>query len=88
MKLEKPFPEIGCSTDPKQVPWAKAVVWSERMETGQRVYEWLTKEHIRGLNWSTGTLSVNISHDSYLDKDVMYFLISAPFIAIGKDVTV
>lgn len=81
-----PFPEIGSSTDPKQAPWADAIVWSERSEGGQRVYEWLTKEHIRSASWDKGTVSIQLAPDSFLADSMLYLLISAPFIAVGKRV--
>lgn len=88
MELDKPFPEFGVSLDPKAVPWANAVVWSDRTVEGRRVYEWIVREHLLAVSWSTGMLSIRLSGQSYIEKDVMYFLISAPFIAIGKNVPV
>ena len=88
MELDKPFPEFGVSQDPKAVPWVDAIVWSDRTIDGRRVYEWIGKEHLVAVSWSTGMLSVRLSSQSFLEKDVMYFLISAPFIAIGKNVPV
>jgi len=86
--VAKPFPEMGASTDPKQVPWADAVVWSERMDAGQKVYEWLTKEHVRQVSWTSGMVSIELSPESFLSKDSMYFLVRAPFVTIGKNMPV
>ena len=86
--IDTPFPEIGASTDPKAVPWHNAVVWSERSSGGQRVYEWLKKEDIRVVSWVGGLLSIQIRGESPLDRDLMYILIQAPFVTIGKNVPV
>ena len=88
MNPPSPFPEIGSSTDPTKVPWHDAVVWSERAADGGRVYEWLGKEHIRQASWTSGTVSIQVSEESFLYKDVMYFLVQAPFMAIGQNVPV
>lgn len=88
MSTETPFPEIRAATDPKQVPWHDAVVWSERSSGGQRVYEWLLKGDIRQVSWTTGLLSIQISSSSPLDRDLMYILIQAPFVSIGRNVPI
>lgn len=86
MGVDKPFPEFGASMDPREVPWKDAVVWSDRAGAGHRVYEWLTKDHIRGVNWGTGSVSIQLNPESYLEKDVRYFVIRASFIAIGSSI--
>lgn len=87
--LEPPFPEVGSGSDPRQVPWKDAIVWSERTgPDGRRVYEWLTKEHIRTASWTSGTVSIQISPSSYLAGDLVFIQIQAPFIAIGKNVPI
>ncbi|HVE14141.1 MAG TPA: hypothetical protein VNI01_12150 [Elusimicrobiota bacterium] len=84
-----PFPEIGVEKDPRKVPWRDAVVWSERVAPdGGRVYEWLTKEHIRSVSWTSGTVSIHISESSILSSDLVFLEIQAPFVAIGKNVPV
>ena len=88
MELDKPFPELGVSMDPRSVPWVDAVVWSDRTVEGRRVYEWIGKDQLVSVSWSSGLLSIRLSTQSFIEKDVMYFLISAPFIAIGKNVPV
>ena len=88
MELDKPFPEVGASTDPKAVPWHDSVVWSDRTHEGKRVYEWLGKEHIRSVNWTHGLLSVQISDSSFLGRDLMYILLQAPFVVVGRNVPV
>lgn len=86
--LDTPFPEIRSSTDPKEIPWHDAVVWSERAEGGQRIYEWLPKSEIRSASWNTGLLSIQVSSGSPLDRDLMFILIQAPFVTIGRNVPV
>lgn len=86
--IDSPFPEIGASTDPKEVPWHNAVVWSDRLSEGKRVYEWLKKDDIRAASWSSGLLSIQIRGESPLDRDLMYILIQAPFVTIGRNVPV
>ncbi|MBI5201223.1 MAG: hypothetical protein HY925_06525 [Elusimicrobia bacterium] len=82
------FPEIGASTEPKEVPWYNAVVWSDRVVDGKKVYEWVKKEDIRQVGWSNGLVSISIRSESPLDRDLMYILIQAPFVAVGKNVPV
>ena len=86
MNPETPFPELGSAVDPRAVPWHDAVVWSERTAAGHRVYEWMNKKDIRGVSWTAGLLSIEVSNDSFLEKDLRYILITAPFITIGKNV--
>ncbi|MFH1724246.1 MAG: hypothetical protein ABII00_06445 [Elusimicrobiota bacterium] len=88
MQPEKPFPEVGSSVDPKIVPWQDSVVWSERTSDGRRVYEWLTKEHIRSVGWTNGLVSVQIADASFLARDLIYFVIQAPFVTIGRNVSI
>lgn len=88
MEVDKPFPEFGASTDPRSVPWVDAVVWSDRMLEGRRVYEWLGKEHLAAVSWDKGMLSLKLSSQSFIEKEIMYFLITAPFVSIGKNVPV
>jgi hypothetical protein len=85
-EFQKTFPEMGLSTDPKQVPWADAVVWSDTWTEGKRVYEWLTKEHMRSVSWERGQVSIELAMTSFLAKHMMYFLIRAPFMVIGRNV--
>jgi hypothetical protein len=85
---EKIFPEFGVTTDVKTVPWADAVVWAERLPDGRRAYEWLTKEHIRSMSWDKGSVSIIVATDSFLGKASLAFVIRAPFIAIGKNVSI
>lgn len=86
--IDTPFAEIRSSADPKEVPWHDAVVWSERTAAGNRVYEWLPKGDIRGVSWTSGLLSIQISGSSNLDRDIMFILIQAPFVTIGRNVPV
>ncbi len=86
--VDTPFPEIGGSTDPKAVPWHDAVVWSDRTLEGKRVYEWLSKEEIRTVAWTSGLLSISIRGESHLERDLMFILIQAPFVTIGRNVPV
>jgi len=88
MNNDTPFPEIQSTTDPKTIPWHMAVVWSDRFADGKRVYEFLGKEHIRLVNWSGGILSVELQDGSPVGRDVMYFILQAPFVAIGKNIPV
>jgi len=82
-------PEIKSSIDPKAVPWHMAVVWSERTDAaGNKIYEWLAKEHIRLVNWSNGIVSLQIDENSPVGRDMMYLIIQAPFIAVGRNLPV
>ncbi|PCI39928.1 MAG: hypothetical protein COB53_02420 [Elusimicrobia bacterium] len=74
--------------DPKMVPWHDAVVWSERSHNGHRLYEWLTKEHVAKVGWTNGVVSVEVANDSFLCKDVRYFIVQAPFVAVGQNIAV
>ncbi|HBL16847.1 MAG TPA: hypothetical protein DD417_08915 [Elusimicrobia bacterium] len=85
-EIATPFPEIGASTDPKQIPWIDSVVWSERTSSGGRVYEWLTRDHIRQVSWTTGSVSIHLHERSFLQKASQFFVIQAPFISIGQNV--
>ncbi|OIO07866.1 MAG: hypothetical protein AUJ52_09350 [Elusimicrobia bacterium CG1_02_63_36] len=86
--VDKPFPEIGSSMDPAVIPWIDSVVWSERSVAGRRVYEWLTKEHVRRVSWNQGVVSLEVADASFLARDVMYFVIQAPFVAVGRNLPV
>lgn len=88
MEIDRPFPEIGASTDPKAVPWHDAVVWSDRVLEGRRVYEWLPKEHIRSVSWTAGCVSIHISEKSFLERDLMFLILQAPFIAVGRNIPI
>lgn len=88
MSADTPFPEVQSGTDPRVVPWHMAVVWSEGTLDGKRVYQWLSKEHIRLVSWAQGSVSIQILDESPIGRDVMYFIISAPFIAVGKNIPV
>lgn len=70
------------------MPWYNAVVWSDRTQDGKRVYEWIKKDDIRAVSWTTGLVSIQIRGESPLDRDLMYVLIQAPFVAVGKNVPV
>jgi len=82
------FPEIGWSMDPKKVPWADAIVWSERTGNGHRIYEWLTKEHVANVGWTNGLVSVQVANESFLFDSIRYFIVQAPFVAVGQNVSV
>ncbi len=84
----KPFPEFGLSMDPAKVPWHDAVVWSDRLAQGQRVYEWLTKEHIAKVGWTDGLVSIEVANESFLHENIMYFIVQAPFVAVGQNIRV
>lgn len=86
MEPPKPFPEMGSSMDPTKVPWIDAVVWSERAANGERIYEWVSKEHVRQASWTSGTVSIQIDDTSFIYNAVKYMLIQAPFITIGQNV--
>ena len=88
MEPPKPFPEIGSSIDAAKVPWSDAVVWSEWVSNGQRVYEWLSKEHIRQVSWGTGTVSIQIHDRSYLYNTVKYLLIQSNLVSVGQNVPI
>lgn len=88
MNPDTPFPDVQSSTDPKTIPWHMAIVWSDRSVNGQRLYEWLSKEHVRLVNWSNGLVTIQLNEDSKIGRDVMYFVISASFVAIGKNMPV
>ena len=88
MNIETAFPEIKASMDPKEIPWHDAVVWSDHTEGGKHVYEWLSKTEIRSVSWTAGLLSININDQSALYRDLMFILIQAPFVTIGRNVPV
>ena len=88
MSQESPFQDLGASDDPKAVPWHDAVVWSDRSVDGKRVYQWIPKSEIRSVSWTNGLVSVHIADGSFLAKDLMFILLQAPFVAIGRNVPV
>ncbi|MFH2204639.1 MAG: hypothetical protein ABIJ96_16110 [Elusimicrobiota bacterium] len=83
------FPEIQSTIDPKTIPWHMSVVWSEHTDAaGNKIYEWLTKEHVRLVSWSNGLLSLQMDENSPAGRDVMYLVIQAPFAAVGRNMPV
>ena len=86
--MNTPFADIESSTDPRAVPWHVAIVWSDSTENGLPVYKWLNKENVRLVNWSNGLVSVQLLEESPIGRDVMYLILHAPFIAIGREMPV
>lgn len=88
MDGDKPWPEVGSSGDPKAVPWHDAVVWTVTGADGRRAYEWLSKQHVRGVSWTSGVVSVQVHDDSFLARDVQYIILQAPFVSVGRNIHV
>lgn len=86
--LKQKIPEIQCSSDVNEIPWEDAVVWSGMPRIDGRIYEWITREHIRYASWTNGHVSIMPSPKSMLSASCQCVVIQGAFVWVGKNVVV
>ena len=84
--LGEKIPEIKFSSDAAEIPWADAAVWTVMPRVGPRVYEWITKEHIRYVSWTNGIVSLMPETNSILSDKCSVMILPSGFVWIGKNV--
>lgn len=84
--LAAKIPEIKFSSDANEIPWENAVVWTMMPRLGPRVYEWITREHIRYVSWTNGIVNIIPENDSILSDKCQCIVLPSAFIWIGKNV--